>query len=231
MFTWKLLFILCVDREWGWGWGWGSREEHIPPGFQYFFLTNEKLFEPATYSCVIALQESILDASEDSQLQAAIAASLTYTQSANNCSESDDDDDDDDMGFSDSNSEDQPSPKKISTTHGSKIEEKIPTKEETKSKNNSKRTSLKTIPEKVYQTRPTRSETSEAAEASSHDAGSTREETTSVQNSVCEVETKKNIKLDNNCTDGESLQEQPTGEWCYQQGYGANSVVLYGVWK
>ena len=69
-----------------------------------------------------------MDASEDSQLQAAIAASLTYTQSKNDCAE--ESSDEDDMGFSDSSSEGQPSPKKAPLAHRVNFKETVITSDE-----------------------------------------------------------------------------------------------------
>lgn len=64
-------------------------------------------FNVSPYSVLFPWQESIVDASEDSQLRAAIAASLACTTSETKSDESDDDDDFDDLEFSESDSEEE----------------------------------------------------------------------------------------------------------------------------
>ncbi|KAJ7330648.1 UBX domain-containing protein 7 [Desmophyllum pertusum] len=71
------------------------------------FLLEHPSLEGETPPAKKRRSESIVDASEDSQLRAAIAASLACTTSETKSDESDDDDDFDDLEFSESDSEEE----------------------------------------------------------------------------------------------------------------------------
>lgn len=82
---------------------------------------------PSTVCFVFSSQESILDASEDSQLRAAIAASLACTTSKKETESSSDDDDDDyeDLEFSGSDSDLSPQKKVAKTSVTSNVKKEV----------------------------------------------------------------------------------------------------------
>lgn len=83
---------------------------------------------PSTVCFVLSSQESILDASEDSQLRAAIAASLACTTSKKETESSSDDDDDEDyedLEFSGSDSDLSPQKKVIKTSVISNVKKEV----------------------------------------------------------------------------------------------------------
>ena len=80
------------------------------------------------FALFFSSQESILDASEDSQLRAAIAASLACTTSkkeTESSSDDDDDDDDEDLEFSGSDSELSPQKKVTKTSATSNVKTEV----------------------------------------------------------------------------------------------------------
>ena len=81
---------------------------------------------PSTVCFVFSSQESIVDASEDSQLRAAIAASLACTTSKEETeSSSDDDDDYEDLEFSGSDSDLSPQKKVAKTSVTSNVKKEV----------------------------------------------------------------------------------------------------------
>lgn len=82
---------------------------------------------PSTVCFVFSSQESIVDASEDSQLRAAIAASLACITSKNETESSSDDDDDDyeDLEFSGSDSDLSPQKKVAKTSVTSNVKKEV----------------------------------------------------------------------------------------------------------
>lgn len=82
---------------------------------------------PSTVCFAFSSQESILDASEDSQLRAAIAASLACTTSKKETESSSDDDDDDyeDLEFSGSDSDLSPQKKVAKTSVTSNVKKEV----------------------------------------------------------------------------------------------------------
>ena len=83
------------------------------------------------FALFFSSQESILDASEDSQLRAAIAASLACTtskketESSSDDDDDDDDDDDEDLEFSGSDSESSPRKKVTKTSATSNVKTEV----------------------------------------------------------------------------------------------------------
>ncbi len=103
------LVALCY-RKWDKLWPYGPLGSNADITFYHFILQPPSggILQMSLYS-VLFSQESIVDASEDSQLRAAIAASLACTTSSTQNEESSDDDGDDfdDLEFSESDSEEE----------------------------------------------------------------------------------------------------------------------------